>query len=169
MLLEDLNIPEKCTAMEKFVDVMNLASKDSIAFVKQDAHSYSPHNRLYNHYMHFNDVHCLVSTQTNGHLYDIDNDEFMVYDGRNIEPYTWDSRCHSLTGITIIPDYHDSPGISVRYSHINVAFRLNVIRDIPVFSTPIQEKDLNDVIFSGILAKTGMRPEESPVVRHEKS
>ena len=167
-LLENLNIPEKYTAMEKFVDVIKLASRNSIAFVKQDAHSYSPHNRLYNHYIHFNNIHCLVSTQTNGHLYDIDNDKFMTYDGNNVEPYIWDFRCYSLTGITIRPDYNDNSDIDVRYTHINTAFRMDIIRDIPVFSTPIPEKDLNDVIFSGILAKTGMRPEQHSVVRHDK-
>ena len=167
-ILERENIGGKYTSMEKFVDIMNLADEESIIFVKQDANSYSPHNRLYNHYMHFKDRECAVSCQIKGHLYNITNNNFTTYDSKKVEPYIWDSRTHELTGITLRPVHNNNSDIETRYTHLNAAFRLNILRNIPVLSRPIHDKDISDVMFSAILAKTNKRPEETSIIRHCK-
>ena len=164
-VLKTYGIDGQYTCMEKFCDVMKLAHQNSNIFVKQEAGSFSPHNRLYNHFIQFRDGECLVSTQLKGYIYDIVEDKFGCYDGNNIEPYSWDARVSELIGG--IRPAHDNPEVKMRATHLNMAYRLSHIRHIPLLERPIPEKDLNDIIFIAMFASSNRRPEETSMVRHD--
>ena len=164
-VLKSQGMSEKYTCMEKFGDVMRLADKQSNIFVKQDAGTYSPHNRLYSHFVHFRDNQSLLSTQLNGYTYDVVENSFGLYIGNKIEPYMWDERASTLIG-TIRPGY-SNPAVKVRSTHLNIAYRLNAIRGIPLLQKPVLEQDLDDIIFIATFASTNKRPEEFPIVRYD--
>jgi hypothetical protein len=164
-VLKSQNIDGTYTCMEKFCDVMQLAHKNSNIFVRQEAGSFSPHNRLYNHFIHFRAKECFISTQLKGYVYDVVEDKVGYYDGNSIEPYSWDARIDKLIGTTR-PAY-DDPGVKVRAIHLNTAFRLSRIRHIPLLDTPMAEEDLDDTIFIAMFASSNKRPEESSIVRYD--
>lgn len=164
-VLKSQNIHEKYTCMEKFCDIMKLADKSSNIFVKQEAGSFSPLNRLYNHFIQFRDGECFASTQLKGYIYDMANDSIGYYDGDNIEPYRWDTRISELVGNTRLA--YDNPSIKIRSTHLNNAYRLSKIRHIPLLERPITEKDLDDIIFIAAFMSSNRRPEESSIVRHD--
>ena len=164
-VLRSNGIQEIYTCMEKLRDVMKLADKGSNIFVKQGADCFSPRNRLYNHFVHFRDSMCLASTQLKGYVYDVANENIAQYDGTKVEPYVWNQKIADLIGPARAA--YDDPRVAIRSIHLNTAYRLSAIRNIPLFRRPLKEKELDDTIFIGMFVSMNKRPEEVPIVRHD--
>jgi hypothetical protein len=67
----------------KWINIAKDCSKTSTIFVLQAADDYSPTKRLYQHYEHFKNKNCLLSTQGKCIFYNMKNKKSITYDYKN--------------------------------------------------------------------------------------
>lgn len=72
----------------KWINIAKKCSKTSKIIVLQDSDDYSPTERLHNHYEHFKNNNCLISSQLKGIFYNLKSKKTILYDGSSRKTFT---------------------------------------------------------------------------------